>query len=162
VASQADASRIARVIRASPATIYAALMDPAALVSWLPPGGMRGVIRGFDGRVGGGYEMSLIHTGDGGARAVGKTSPEEDRVRVRFLELVPRSRILEEAAFASADPALRAPMRIAIDLTEVAGGTEVAFTFSGLPAGVDPTDNAAGTRQSLAQLAAWCEHDPGR
>ncbi|MFC5651152.1 SRPBCC domain-containing protein [Paenibacillus solisilvae] len=47
------------VIKASPQTIYKAFVDPGALVSWLPPKGMKGHIYEFDTRVGGAYRMSL-------------------------------------------------------------------------------------------------------
>lgn len=41
------------------AAVYGALLDPDALVEWLPPAGMTGRMHAFDARVGGGYEMSL-------------------------------------------------------------------------------------------------------
>jgi hypothetical protein len=50
-----------RVIKAPPRTIYRALLDPAALVSWLPPEGMKGHIDAFDGREGGTYRMALTY-----------------------------------------------------------------------------------------------------
>ena len=37
-------TRTSRVIRARPEQLYAAFMDPAALVAWLPPGEMTGKI----------------------------------------------------------------------------------------------------------------------
>jgi uncharacterized protein YndB with AHSA1/START domain len=42
-----------RVIRAGPEGLYAAFVDPAALVDWLPPEEMTGEIHEFDARVGG-------------------------------------------------------------------------------------------------------------
>ncbi|HWT96501.1 MAG TPA: SRPBCC domain-containing protein, partial [Terriglobales bacterium] len=53
------ATCVTRHIAAPAATIYAAFMDPAALVAWLPPGEMTGGMHRFDGKVGGGYRMSL-------------------------------------------------------------------------------------------------------
>jgi len=41
-----------RVIRARPEELYAAFLDPAALVDWLPPARMTGEIHEFDARVG--------------------------------------------------------------------------------------------------------------
>jgi hypothetical protein len=49
-----------RVIRARPEELYAAFLDPTALVDWLPPAGMTGEIHEFDARVGGGYRMSML------------------------------------------------------------------------------------------------------
>jgi uncharacterized protein YndB with AHSA1/START domain len=51
--------RTSRVIRARPEELYAAFLDPTALVDWLPPAEMTGEIHEFDARVGGGYRMSM-------------------------------------------------------------------------------------------------------
>ena len=53
----ARSTRTTLVIRAPMPTIYAGFLDPAALVAWLPPDGMRGRMHAFDARPGGGYEM---------------------------------------------------------------------------------------------------------
>jgi uncharacterized protein YndB with AHSA1/START domain len=49
-----------RVVRARPEELYAAFLDPTALIDWLPPAEMTGEIHEFDARVGGGYRMSLF------------------------------------------------------------------------------------------------------
>ena len=41
--------------------LYAAFLDPTALVDWLPPVDMTGEIQEFDARVGGGYRKSLLY-----------------------------------------------------------------------------------------------------
>jgi uncharacterized protein YndB with AHSA1/START domain len=41
-------TRTSRVIRAGPAQLYTAFLDPAALVEWLPPAEMTGKIHQFD------------------------------------------------------------------------------------------------------------------
>jgi uncharacterized protein YndB with AHSA1/START domain len=46
----AAATRAARIIKARPEELYAAFMDPAALVAWLPPAEMTGQIHAFDAR----------------------------------------------------------------------------------------------------------------
>src|SRR3954451_22762016 len=76
--TEAHAStRISRIIKARPEALYAAFMDPDALVAWLPPGEMTGKLHTFDGRVGGGYRMSLFYPpGEQGFR--GKTAERED------------------------------------------------------------------------------------
>jgi len=43
-----------RAIRARPEDLYDTLIDPAALVAWLPPAEMTGEIHEFDALVGGG------------------------------------------------------------------------------------------------------------
>jgi len=66
-----------RVIRARPEELYAAFLDPAVLIDWLPPAGMTGEIHEFDAQVGGGYRMSLFYPPDERA-FLGKTSNKED------------------------------------------------------------------------------------
>ncbi len=55
--SQLPSTRLSRIVGASIEALYAAFMDPAALLAWLPPAPMTGKIHAFDARVGGGYEM---------------------------------------------------------------------------------------------------------
>ncbi|GII04219.1 hypothetical protein Pta02_62270 [Planobispora takensis] len=53
--------RASRVIAASPATVYGALLDRESLEAWLPPAGMRGRIERWDPRPGGGFRMVLTY-----------------------------------------------------------------------------------------------------
>jgi uncharacterized protein YndB with AHSA1/START domain len=150
--SASASTRTSRIIKARPDELYAAFMDPAALVAWLPPGNMTGEIHEFDGRVGGGYRMSLFYPPDEHAFR-GKTSDREDRVAVRFLELETARRIVEAVTFDATDPDLAGEMTIVVTFEEVSGGTEVAFHCTNLPPGLRPEDNEAGSRLSLEQLA---------
>lgn len=50
-----------RTIKAPRSTLYEAFLDSDALMSWLPPQGMRGHLDGFDPREGGTYRMSLTY-----------------------------------------------------------------------------------------------------
>jgi uncharacterized protein YndB with AHSA1/START domain len=145
-------TRNSKLIKASPEAVYDAFMDPAILVQWLPPADMTGKLHAFDPRVGGGYQISLFYPPDE-HQFRGKTSDEEDRVNVRFVDLQPARRILEAVTFDSPDPAFAGEMTIDITFAPAPGGTEVAFTFTNLPRGVRPEDNEAGTRLSLDQLA---------
>jgi uncharacterized protein YndB with AHSA1/START domain len=140
------------VIRARPEELYDAFMDPDALVEWLPPADMTGVIHEFDGRVGGGYRMSLFYPpGEGADR--GKTSAREDMVEVRFVELSRPDRIVERFRFVTKDPALFGEMTLTVTFEGVAGGTEVSLGFENLPPGLRLEDNDEGARLSLEQLA---------
>ena len=87
-------TRTSRIIKARPEKLYAAFMDPAALIAWLPPAEMTGKIHEFDARVGGGYRMSLFYPPNEPSFR-GKTSDREDMVKVRFVELAPPRRIVE-------------------------------------------------------------------
>jgi uncharacterized protein YndB with AHSA1/START domain len=131
--------------------LYDAFMDPAKLVEWLPPGTMTGTIHAFDGRVGGGYTMSLFYREDEAAR--GKTGRHEDRVVVRFLSLVPPGKIVETVTFVTDDESLKGEMTMTATFGAVPGGTEVTIVFENLPPGLKPEDNDLGARQSLEQLA---------
>jgi uncharacterized protein YndB with AHSA1/START domain len=145
-------TRTSRVISVRPEQLYAAFLDPAALIDWLPPGGMTGKIHQFDARLGGGYRMSLFYPSEErGFR--GKTSDREDMVKVRFVELAPPRRIVEAVSFVTADPAFFGEMTLIATFEEVPGGTEVALVFENLPPGLRAQDNEAGSRLSLAQLA---------
>jgi uncharacterized protein YndB with AHSA1/START domain len=145
-------TRTSRIIKAPPEKLYDTFMDPAALVAWLPPAEMTGKIHEFDGRVGGGYRMSLFYPPNEGSFR-GKTSDREDLVHVRFLELAPARRIVEAVKFDTTDPAFFGEMTIVVTFQEAAGGTEVTISCTNLPPGLRPEDNEAGSRLSLEQLA---------
>jgi uncharacterized protein YndB with AHSA1/START domain len=151
-------TKVARLIDAPRERIYRALTDPEALVAWLPPGTMRGVMHAFEARVGGGYRMSLFYPDDESA-ARGKTSEREDRVNVRFVELTPPARIVEAVTFDTAQAAFRGEMTIIWTLAADGGGTQVAVACRNLPPGIRPEDNETGSRQSLEQLARYVEDE---
>lgn len=145
-------SRISRVIAAPREAIYQAFIDPDALVAWLPPAAMTGVIHEFEARIGGGYRMSLFYPPDERAFR-GKSAEREDRVEVRFLELTPPRRIVEAVTFDTSDPAFLGEMIMTASFAAVPGGTEVTLRFENLPPGLRPEDNEIGAHLSLAQLA---------
>jgi uncharacterized protein YndB with AHSA1/START domain len=149
-------TRTSRVIKARPEELYAAFLDPAALVDWLPPARMTGEIHEFDARVGGGYRISLCYPPDERAFR-GKTSEREDMVNVRFVELAPPRVIVEAVSFVSADPAFLGEMTMTAMFEEVSSGTEVTLLFENLPPGLRPEDNETGARLSLQQLARHIE-----
>ncbi|WP_222950755.1 SRPBCC domain-containing protein [Sphingomonas sp. JC676] len=144
------------MIRANPEALYGAFVDPAALVEWLPPGRMTGSIQTFDGRVGGGYRMSLLYPEDE-REFRGKSAEREDTVEVRFVELTPPARIVETIRFASDDPQFHGEMTMTATFEPRGEGTEVTLLFENLPSGVRPADNEEGARLSLEQLAARFE-----
>jgi len=145
-------TRTSRVIRARPEELYAAFLDPAALIDWLSPAEMTGEIHEFDARVGGGYRMSLFYPPDERSFR-GKTSDRDDMVYVRFVELSPPRRFVEAVSFVTTDPAFFGEMTMIATFEEVSGGTEVTLVFENLPPGLRAEDNEAGARLSLAQLA---------
>jgi uncharacterized protein YndB with AHSA1/START domain len=147
-------TRTSQIVKAPPEQVYAAFVDPAALVEWLPPGEMTGKIHEFDARVGGGYEMSLYYPEDE-RRMRGKTGEWEDRVAVRFVALDPPRRIVEAIRFVTDEPMLLGEMTMTATFDAVAEGTAVTLLFEDLPPSLRPEDNDAGARLSLEQLARF-------
>lgn len=95
--------RGSRVIAASLERTWAALVDPGALLKWLPPGEMTGRFERFDARPGGSYRMVLTYCDASGAP--GKASADSDIVEARFVDIVPGERIVLAVDFVSDDPA---------------------------------------------------------
>lgn len=145
----------ARVVAASPARVYAALVDPDALAAWLPPEGMSGRVERFDARPGGSYRMVLSYA-DASA-APGKATADSDVVDVRFVDLVPGVRVVQAVDFVSDDPAYAGTMTMTWELTRVEGGTRVEVRAEDVPAGISAEDHAAGLASSLANLAQHLE-----
>jgi len=113
---------------------------------------MTGEIHAFDGRVGGGYRMSLYYPEEEQVFR-GKTAEREDRVEVRFVELARPRKIVEAIDFVTDDPALKGEMTMTATFKKTSGGTEATLVFENLPPGLQPLDNDAGARLSLDQLA---------
>src|SRR5579871_5552676 len=142
-----------RVIASSPARIYAALVDPGALMAWLPPEGMSGRFERFDARPGGSYRLVLTY--DDAAVAHGKATAGSDVVEARFVELVPGARVVQAVDFVSEDPANAGTMTMTWELRPAGDGTRVEIRADDVPAGISPADHAMGMASSLANLAAY-------
>jgi uncharacterized protein YndB with AHSA1/START domain len=117
---------------------------------------MTGKVHEFDGRVGGGYRMSLFYPSSEHVSR-GKTAEREDRFMARFVELTPPSKIVQVISFDSKDPAFSGEMTMTVTFQERGGGTEVTMLFEHIPPGIRPEDNDAGTRSSLEKLARYVE-----
>lgn len=154
-------TRNSKWIKASPESLYRAWTSPAALAVWFAPGNMAAKIHWFDGRVGGGYEMSLSYLSPEHP-VRGKTTDREDRYTARFVELTPPSRIVEAITFDSGDPAFSGEMILEVTFEAKDGGTMVSVFFKGIPSGIRPEDNEAGTQQTLENLARYIEAEMGR
>jgi uncharacterized protein YndB with AHSA1/START domain len=159
MATESGKTRIdsaSRVVMASPRAIYQAYMDPEALVSWLPPKGMKGRIEAFDPQVGGTYRMKLTYDQPDHS-APGKTSDHSDIVRGRFVELVPGKRIVQVIEFESEDPRFCGAMKVTWSLTVVPRGTEVAICCENVPDGIRREEHEAGLKSTLENLAVFTE-----
>ena len=149
-------TRNSKWIKATPEALYRAFTDPAALAVWLAPGDMTGEVHRFDGRVGGGYEMSLYYPSSE-TTFRGKTKAREDRYTARFVELTPPKRIVEAITFDAVDPAFSGEMIMVVTFEAEDGGTTVSILFQEIPPGIRPEDNEAGTQSTLDKLARYVE-----
>ena len=144
-----------RVVAAAPATVYTALLTPAALEEWLPPEGMRGRVERWDPRPGGGFRMVLTYLDATGSP--GKTSAATDVVDIGFTELVAGERVVQQAVFEADDPAFAGTMTMTWALAAAGEGTEVTVTATGVPPGIDQAVHRTAMASSLANLAAFVE-----
>jgi uncharacterized protein YndB with AHSA1/START domain len=147
--------RASRVVAADPATVYGALLDRESLETWLPPHGMRGRVDRWDPAPGGGFRMVLTYLDHDGSP--GKTSAATDVVDVRFAELVPTERVVQEAVFVADDPSYAGTMTMTWQLVPIGDRTEVTVTATDVPPGIDQAAHEAGIASSLANLASFLE-----
>ena len=153
---QRASTTTARIIKASPQALYEAFMDPAILVKWLPPGEMTGKLHAFDGRVGGGYRMSLFYPPDDNSFR-GKTTEKADVCEVRFVELAPARRIGEAVPIVRDPPAFKGAISIVVPHFSLVGAAPVLPACTDLPPGLRAEDNEQGAELSLEQLARHVE-----
>jgi uncharacterized protein YndB with AHSA1/START domain len=142
-----------RTISAPPERIYAALVDADARQAWLPPHGMSGRFEHFDARPGGSYRLVLTYAD--ASQSPGKSTPGSDIVDVRFLDLVPNTRIVEAVDFVAEDPAFAGTMTLTWELAGDDAETRVEIRAEGVPEGISAEDHAVGLAQSLENLAAY-------
>jgi uncharacterized protein YndB with AHSA1/START domain len=147
--------RASRVIGAPPERVWAALVDPGALLAWLPPGEMTARFERFDARPGGSYRMVLTYPDASGAP--GKATADSDIVEARFVDIVPGERVVQAVDFVSDDPAYAGIMTMTWKVTTDDAGTRVDIVAEGVPDGISAEDHAAGLASSLTNLAAYVE-----
>jgi uncharacterized protein YndB with AHSA1/START domain len=150
-------TRMRQLIDAPRERVYAALLDPAAVLRWKVPADMTSQVHEFDAREGGAIRISLTYRAPDRA---GKTEGRTDTYRGRFVTLVPNELVVEVDEFETDDDALRGEMTITIRLSDADGATELVAEHDGLPAGVSQADNELGWREALARLTALVEHPP--
>src|SRR6478736_6873658 len=144
-----------REIAAPPGRVFAALVDPDALVAWLPPAGMSARFERFDARPGGSYRMVLTYAD--ASTGPGKTTADSDVVEARYVDIVPGVRVVQEVTFVADDPDLAGTMTMTWEVTATDEGTRMDIRAEQVPAGISAEDHAAGLASSLANLAGYVE-----
>jgi uncharacterized protein YndB with AHSA1/START domain len=152
-----DGTRATRWVRATPAEVYRALLDPYAVAAWRVPNGMTATIHHFDARQGGRFRISL-HPGGLGATTE-KQQPAET-FRGQFTRLVPGQLVVEAIEFESRDPAMAGVLTITTELREADGGCEVSMAYDDIPPAAHRAADEVGLQMALVRLAAWAETDP--
>jgi len=148
--------RASRRIAASPGRIYRALIDRAAVQTWLPPAGARGIVEAFEPRPGGAFRMTLIFD-DPGQSGSRKTSANTDVVAGEFVELIPDRLVRQRFTFQPEDPAFAGAMLMTWTLAALPNGVEVSVRAEDVPPGISPHDHEVGMASSLANLARYVE-----
>lgn len=144
-----------QVVEAEPERVYAALVDPDALLAWLPPKGMAARFERFDGRPGGGYRMVLTYSDASTAR--GKATADTDVVEARFVDMIPGVRVVQAVDFVSDDPSYSGTMTMTWELSTLEAGTRIEIRAEDVPDGISAEDHAAGLTSSLGNLAEYLE-----
>jgi uncharacterized protein YndB with AHSA1/START domain len=139
-----------RVVSAEASEVFAAFADAAALMAWLPPGGMHGRAIEYDFRTGGRYRIELTYAGDS---QQGKTSARTDVSAGRFVAIEPGRRIVQSVEFESSDASFAGEMLMTWTFEPLTAGTRVTIRAENVPPGITRADHDEGLRSSLDNLA---------
>lgn len=137
--------RLHRVLKAPPAKVYRAFLDPDAMCRWLPPYGFLGKVHHADARVGGTFRMSFTNFTTGGSHSFGG----------EYLELEENRKLVYTDRFD--DPNLPGEITVTVELTEVFCGTDLKIVQTGIPEMIPEAACYLGWQESLSQLANLVE-----
>lgn len=134
-----------RVLKAPPARVYKAFLDPAAMCKWLAPAGFTCTVHHMDAKVGGGFRMSFTEFDSGKSHSFSG----------EYLELVPGEKLHYTDVFD--DPNLKSDIRVTVILKAVSCGTDMSITQAGVPDVIPAEMCHLGWQDSLKQLAQFVE-----
>ena len=134
-----------RVLKAPPARVYKAFLDPAAQAKWLPPAGYTCTVHHLEPRVGGTFRMSFTEFDSGSGHSFGGT----------YLEMVKDERLVYTDRFE--DPNLPGELKVTVVLKKVSCGTDLSITQEGIPDVIPQEMCNLGWQDSLKQLAQFVE-----
>jgi uncharacterized protein YndB with AHSA1/START domain len=142
--------RLHRVLRAPPARVYRAFLDPDAMAKWIPPNGFTCKVHHMEAKVGGTFRMSFTNFNSGNGHSFGG----------EYLELVPDALIRYTDKFE--DPNLPGVIRVTVALKAVSCGTDLNIVQEGIPEVIPVEMCYLGWQESLAALAKLVEPEiPG-
>ena len=142
--------RLHRVLRAPPARVYRAFLNPEAMAKWIPPNGFTCTVHHMEARVGGTFRMSFSNFNSGNGHAF----------RGEYLELVPDALIRYTDKFE--DPNLPGVIQVTVTLKAVSCGTDLNIVQEGIPDVIPVEMCYLGWQESLAALAKLVEPEiPG-
>jgi uncharacterized protein YndB with AHSA1/START domain len=78
-----------------------------------------------------------------------------DTFDVRFVALVPASKIVWAVRFESDDPAYAGEMLMTTTMEPTDGGSQITIACNDIPRGIRPEDNETGCRSTLNKLASF-------
>ena len=147
--------RASRLIDAPVSRVFDALVDQAALETWLPPGDMTGRFEHFDPTPGGSYRLVLTYADPSASHA--KSTADSDVVDVRYLDIVANDRVVQAVDFVADAPEFAGTMTMTWAVREEGGATRVEIIADGVPDGITAEDHAIGLASSLDNLARFVE-----
>lgn len=137
--------RLHRVLRAPPARVYRAFLNPEAMAKWIPPNGFTCVVHHMEARVGGTFRMSFTNF----------TTEKSHSFGGEYLELVPGKLLRYTDRFD--DPNLPGLIQVTVTLKPVSCGTDLSVVQEGIPEVIPVEMCYLGWQESLVALAKLVE-----
>jgi uncharacterized protein YndB with AHSA1/START domain len=137
--------RLHRVLRAPPARVYRAFLNPEAMAKWIPPNGFTCRVHHMDARVGGTFKMSFTNF----------TTEKSHSFGGEYLELVPGRLLRYTDRFD--DPNLPGLIQVTVTLQPVSCGTDLGIVQEGIPEVIPVEMCYLGWQESLEALAKLVE-----
>lgn len=137
--------RLHRVLRAPPARVYRAFLNPEAMAKWIPPNGFTCTVHHMDAKVGGTFKMSFTNF----------TTEQSHSFGGEYLELVPGRLLRYTDRFD--DPNLPGVIQVTVTLKPVSCGTDLGIVQEGIPEVIPVEMCYLGWQESLEALARLVE-----
>jgi len=137
--------RLHRLLRAPPARVYRAFLNPEATAKWIPPDGFTCTVHHMEARVGGTFRMSFTNF----------TTEKSHSFGGEYLELVPSKLLRYTDRFD--DPNLPGVIQVTVTLKAVSCGTDLSIVQEGIPEAIPVEMCYLGWQESLVALARLVE-----